>query len=227
MVLMGWLKGKFAASRTPSYLEQKITSLGVLLPYREPAVPRVLVTLRRISWRIALAALLTVFVTGFFLRDYARYELRAGDTPPDVAWLWIAALGAGILFSGLHVAAAALIQRRWRMVADQLLQEVPRGEDPTEYLDPTLLRKFVNWPASMSAGCWLVAIVLSFGPFLAIGGYRNPLMRPLSSTDPLVVVLAVTVVGLVICWWTTRVKHRRYGAWPQDSAVYDQSPTGQ
>ena len=93
MVLMGWLKGKFAASRTPSYLEQKITSLGVLLPYREPAVPRVLVTLRRISWRIALAALLTVFVTGFFLRDYARYELRAGDTPPDVAWLCFQRLG--------------------------------------------------------------------------------------------------------------------------------------
>lgn len=225
MVLMGWLKRRFAEARTQSGLEQLIISRGLVLPYREPTIPRVLLTLRRISWRVALTALITVFITGFFLRDYARYGLRAGDTPPDTAWLWIASLSAGILFAILHVVAAALVQRRWQLIADQLLKEVPHGEEPTEYLDPTLLRKFVDWPASMSAGSWLVVIALSLGPFFAIGEYRNPLMRPLSGTDPLAVMLAVAVVALLMCSWLVRLKHRRYGAWPHDSALYDRPPS--
>lgn len=224
---MGWLQDNIRSSRRSSYMEQRITSLGRLLSYREPEIPRALVVVRRISWPVALVALLITLTLGFFLRDYARYGLPHGGPAPGQAWVWLAALGVGILFAVIHVVSAALVQRRWRRVADRLLEHVPSGEDPTEYLDPALLRKFVSWPASMSAGCWLVAVFLSTAPFFALGGYRNPLMGPLDSTDPLAVGLMVAVVILALCLWVNRAKHRRYGAWPQDSALYSNSPSGQ
>ena len=85
---------------------------------------------------------------------------------------------------------------------------------------------FANWPANLSAGFWLLLIFLSLGPFYAVGGYRNPLMDPLSRTDPLVVGLAGAVLYLALCKFLTPVLHRRYGTRPTTSAVYTAPPTG-
>ena len=227
MVFMGKWSRKLTSYRASSSWEPDAVEQSRLLPYREPDLPRSLVTVRKLSCRVAPIFLLVTLICGFFLRNYVRYGLPAGRTPPDVAWLWSASLAAGVLFAALHVTSATLVQRRWQKVADRLLEQVPPDEDPTDYLDPRLLKKFAHWPASVSAGFWLLLIFLSLAPFYAITGYRNPLMGPLSNTDPLAIGLAATVVFLALCKFLIPVRHRRYGAWPGNSAVYNNSPSGE
>ena len=85
MVVMGKWSKKLAEFRASPSWEPDAVAQKRLLPYREPDIPRGLVTLRKLSWRIAPLFLIVTLFSGFFLLDWVRYGLTAAGERLPIA----------------------------------------------------------------------------------------------------------------------------------------------